>query len=203
MSSLNRGIWHIWARDRNETLAWSSPQWIRSGLSDLLDNVTSKGSKIEFKPSSWDRERNAMLRRDGKLLPAKTFFTMDSETMWKDYANHQQAAAFVRFLVVGAARKSAKFKGVFGEYMKAMVFEVDEKEAADAKARKDREKAAEAGPDAGPKSEEEEDRIVQERQQAWRKEEAQFLEKVLARALPNWTAKDWDALTALYWKEIE
>lgn len=204
MTSLNYGIWSIWSRDRNQTLAWSSPAWISGGLSDLIGTAVSKGSKIEFRPSTWDKVQMATMRRDGKLLQAKSFFTMTSDTLWGEWANHQQASVFVRFLVVGGARKSAKFKGLFADYMRALVFEVDEREAASAKARKESEKAAkEKGADAGPKSEEEEDRLIRERQQSWRKQEGEFLEKVLARACPGWTAKDWEALNSVYWKEYE
>lgn len=202
VNSLNGGIYRIWMDDRHPGLRWSMPRWAETGLQSLVESAESKGRKIEFRPSLWDKVELAAARRDGKLATAKSFLTMTSEELWADYEISRQIDAFTRFLVVGSARRSAKWKNLFADYMKAVVFVLDEIEAEAAKARK---AAGEAPPSAEdePKTEEEEERQAKARQESGRSNEKQRTERVNARVFGDWTAKDWDALNAAYWKDIE
>lgn len=207
MSDLNRGIYRAWMHDKNEGLQWEMPRWIEGGLSSVVSHAKSKGHSIEFPPGLWGSEELAMARRAGTLIPAKSFFTMTSDDLWKggmefgSLSGGQQSEYFVRYLLVGSARKSAKYKNLLSDYIKAIVFIVDEQEAAAAKAAK----AAGAGnapaPDE-PKDEKEEEERNRARQQQWASQEKEFLEKVNKRVLSDWTDKDWDALNAAYLKEI-
>ena len=147
----------------------------------------------------------AVARRDGKLPQAKSFFTMTAEELYSGTAmmnGSRNSGAFVRFLMLGGAKKNAKFKPVFADYVKAIVFAVDERTA---KAAKDRKTPGAGAPEGfeEPKSEKEEDEMNQKRAQAWTQQERQFLDEVFQRVFSQWTVKDWDALTAAYWKDTE
>lgn len=209
MTSLNQGIFRIWGRDRNPSVEYAMPRWIRSGMDSVVGTAKSKGSKIEFPADLWDKETLAIARRDGKLLPAKSFFSMTSEDLWKDYEVGRQSEHLARFLLVGSARKSPKYKNLFADYVKAVVFLVDEAEAARAKAERAAKAARDAGPDGAPppsdepKDEKEEEERIRARERSWASEEKDFLDKVNQRIFGDWTQKDWDALNAAYQKELE
>lgn len=192
MESLNRGLFKAWMRDRNDNILWGAPSWLRNGLTDVVSGAVSKGSKVQFKADIWDRQGIAVLDRDGKLLSAKSFFTMTSDTLWSDYENHRQAQFFTRFLLVGAGSKG-KYKNVLKDYVKNLIFLLDEEDAAQAKA---------SGPKEAPKTEAEEDARFKERQTEWSNKEAQSLESLLQKTFPDWTDKDWDKLDSAYKAEI-
>lgn len=203
---VNGGIFDIWLRDKNESLTWSMPSWISSGLRQLICTAESKGKSVEFRPATWDRVRIATQRRDGKLHPAKAFFTMTSQELWKDWETANQQEFFVRYLMVGNARKNPKFKNLLADYLKAVVFVIDEREAARVKAMKKEKEAAEGAEppaDDEPKDEKEEEERLRKQREEWGKDEKQFLDTVYQRVFSSWTVKDWEALNASYWKELE
>ncbi len=191
MSELNSGIYSIWLRDRNPQLSWSLPRWISSGLDSCVSSAVSKGRRItDFKATTWDTVEMNNLRRADKLFPARAFFTMDSEALWKDYENHRQAEAFVRYLLVGGAQRSAKYKNVLADYVKNLAMLIDESQG---------EKKADV---KAPETEEEESALFRERQEAWKKREQEVLKKLLDQTFPGWDEKDWTQFNAAYGKEL-
>lgn len=205
MSSVNAGIWQAWMRDRNAELSWRMPMWISAGLSSLVGSARSKGGKVEFKAGLWDKERISVLEREGKLRKAADFFQMSSEELWRDFENHTQSEFFLRFLVAGAAQKNPRWKGVFADYMKAMIVAVDEDAAKRRKARREALKS-DGDPAQGsgePQSEEEEERMAKQRDLAWKDQERDFLLDLFRRVFGGWEQKDWDALTSSFWKELK
>lgn len=205
--TVNSGVFEIWMDDRNRSLSWGLPSWIRSGLRATIDTAESKGKKVEFRPATWDRLQMATQKRDGKVRSAKDYFSLTSDQLWGgDWSLTSQSEYFVRFLLAGGARKSAKFKNLFADYVKAVVFVLDEEEAARAKAerqaKKDREAAGAQGDD-GPKDEKEEEELVRKRQQDWAQHEKAFLDKVYQRVFAAWTFKEWEALNSAYLKDLE
>lgn len=191
--TLNRGIFDIWFRDKNRNLRYAAPAWIRNGLPDFLETARSKGRKIEFKADTWDSVQVDELRRGDKLLRADAFFSMTSEDLWTEWDNHTQAQFFIHFLLVGGAQKSSKYKRVFGDYLKNMIFLLDEAEADD-----EYKKLLEQNPE----TEEEETRLFRERQEFWEKQERKLLDRLKERTFEDWSDKDWDRFNSTYWKGI-
>lgn len=191
---LSRGIYGVWMNDRNEDLRWSLPHWLESGLGNMIETSVSKGRKIEFKPSTWDVVKMAEFRRAGKLLDARSFFTLTSDALWNDYETHYQADAFVRFLLIGSGSKNPKYKNVLADYMKAHLILLDEARA--------KRKKKDDGASGDPQSEEEESRRIKEQQDSWKLEEVENLRKLQEKTFAGWDQKEWDKFTACYWKEL-
>lgn len=191
---LNRGIWDIWLKDKNVELSWKMPQWLDSGLDALVATAISKGSKIEFRPDTWDRVQIAVARRDGKLQGAEPYFTKTREELWKDWEVSRQGEYFVRYLAVGGAQRNPKFKNVLSDYLKNVVFLIDEANQT---------KKPEAAKEEAPKSEKEEEEMLRRRREDWSQSEKAFLDKLRERTFPGWTPQDWENLTRSYWKDLE
>jgi hypothetical protein len=193
LSELNGGIYTIWMRDKNMQLAWSLPPWISSGLYACVSSAVSKGRKItDFKATTWDNVEMANMRRANKLLEARTFFTMDQDTMWKDWETHRQAEAFVRYLLIGNAHTNPKYKNVLADYIKNLVILLDEQHDA---------KGA-AGASDEPKTEEEEAARQRALSEAWKKEEQDTLKKLVEKTFPGWDDNAWKSFNAAYMKEL-
>jgi hypothetical protein len=193
MSTLNSGIYGIWLRDKNREFSWSMPPWINSGLNAVVSSAISKGRRItDFKAATWDNVQIAEQRRAGKLVEARTFFTMNWEDMWKNWETHQQAEAFVRFLLIGAGHSNQKYKNVLSDYIKALVIEVDEAKGV----------RAGAGPEEAPKTEEEEAAQQRARAEEWKKEEQQRLKRLMDKAFPGWDDGQWKSFNTCYFKEL-
>lgn len=192
MESLNRGIWNIWFSDTNRDLAVGAPRWISSGLADVMERASSKGKKIEFKADTWDKSRINELRRDDKLLPASAFFNLTTAELWADWENGRQVEFFVNYLLVGAGSKG-KYKSVFPDYVKNLIVAMDE-----------------AGGDEEyiklletvPKTEAEETELFRKRAEYWTNQERTMLDQLRERTFGDWAVKDWERLSAAYWKEL-
>ena len=194
LSALNGGIYGIWMRDKNQQLSWSLPPWISSGLYACVSSAVSKGRRItDFKATTWDNVEMANLRRANKLLEARTFFTMDQETMWKDYETHRQAEAFVRYLLIGSAHTNPKYKSILSDYIKALVILLDEQNDS---------KGAAAGAGDEPKTEEEEAARQRALADAWKKAEQDTLKKLVDKTFPGWDDAAWKSFNASYMKEL-
>jgi hypothetical protein len=200
MESLNDGIFDQWMDDKNANLRWGSPYWIRSGLSSFIKRARVKGSRLEFAADTWDSVKMKEARRDGKLIKAQDFFTLSSSELFGSWETGRQTPFFVKFLLVGAASRSAKYKNVFSDYMKALIFRLDEAAA-------EAEEAEEAGegdePPSRPQTEEEEDEAYKKRQESWRSNEKEHLRALMDRAFGDWTVKDWAKLNAVYMQEVK
>jgi hypothetical protein len=197
LSTLNNGIYGIWMTDKNRDLYWRLPPWISMGLSSVVGSAVSKGRTIsEFKASTWDNVSIANLRRSDKLLPARQFFTMGWQAMGQDYENYRQAEYFVRYLMVGAAQRTGKYKSLLAEYLKNLAVQIDEMKDAQAAAAKD----AKGGDE--PKTEEEEAARQRAGQEAWKAQEAEVLKKLIEKTFAGWDDKDWNQFNASYWKEL-
>jgi hypothetical protein len=121
---------------------------------------------------------------------------MTSEDLWQGWGeNSNQVRAFLNFLLVGAGSRG-KYKNVFADYVKSLIFMLDE-EAAKRALEEDKKETKE------PTSEEEEDRMFRERQEAWRKHEKERLQQLIDRTFEDWDDKDWDKFNSLYWRTLE
>jgi hypothetical protein len=191
--NMNREIFRIWMRDKNERLLWALPMWISWGLPDFVSRARSKSGRIEFKADVWDSVEMKTLRRSDKIFPAGSYFTMTSEAFWSQEGASTQTQYFINFLILGAGSRSAKYKNVLSDYIKGLIFLLDsEKPAgpADAVA-------------AQPKNEKEEEEMIRAQREAWKKQEAAVSQKLLDRTFTSWTDKDWAAFDALYRQDLK
>src|SRR5262249_31771054 len=155
----------------------------------------SKGKKIEFKATvDESQELQTLVRGKGaKLIPGKDFLTKDIEAIASGEHAGLQCESFVRYLMVGAATHSAKYKNLFTEYMKHLVALVEEeannKDDSTAKA------------EGEPQSEEEENARVKARQNRWKEREKELLQKLIDQTFTGWDAAEWDNFNKSYWKD--
>jgi len=196
MEWLNRSILSQWMRDKNDDLRWGAPSWIDNGLDNFIETARLKGSGLEFKADIWESQRMKEYRRDGKLLKAQDFFTLTSREIWGSQDNHGQTQFFVKFLLIGSASRSKKYKNVFKDYLAALGEMLAEAKAAEKVDDGNREAPS------SPQTEEEEDEAYRKRQDGWRGKEKENLRKLMERAFADWTVKDWDKLNAVYQQEI-
>jgi hypothetical protein len=179
--------------DRNPELLWSAPQWFRSGLTSLIEGARSKNGAIEFRASDWEAMEIKESRRKNELIKARNFFLMTSEELWggNQYRGHQPLF-FVRFLVTGGASRAPKYKNVFSDYIKNLIFVLDELDAKQP-----------AGPEKPPENEEEEAAQARRRADRWKNEERQLLDRLVEKTFPGWTDADWDAFHAAYERDLK
>jgi hypothetical protein len=197
LGSLSSSVYYIWLHDKNRDVAWRLPPWFSTGMSNFIYAARSKGKQIsDFKAMSFDKERIATLRRADKLLPARQFFTADyDDPIWNDYNNHEQCEFFIRFLLVGAAQRNAKYKSLLADYVKNLAIQVDEM--------KDAESAAgDAAQREEPKNEQEEAAMRARDQEAWKNARKEFLKKLIDKTFAGWDDKAWEQFNAFYFKEI-
>lgn len=187
IEAVNREIYRIWMRDKNERLLWGLPRWIEFGLGDYVEGARLKGGRIEFKADTWESVEMKNLRRAESLLTVRDFFSLTSEELWKVDSATTQTQFFVQFLLGGAAARSPKLRPVFTDYLKNMIFlldsEADGPADADAKA---------------PQNEEEETRQAQARRDAWRRKEREVLDRLMEKTFAGWTDRDWDVFQSAY-----
>ena len=82
---------------------------------------------------------------------------------------------------------------MFGDYLKNMIFALDEAEEDDAYAKL---------LETQPKTEEEESALFRKRQEYWKSREREFLDTLKARTFEGWSEKDWKKFNASYWKGL-
>jgi hypothetical protein len=193
MESLNRAIFDRWMRDRNEELLWSAPQWFRSGLSSFIEGARSKSGAIEFRVGDWESMEIKETRRKNELIKARAFFSMTGDELWggNHYRGHEPLY-FVRFLVTGSASRSPKYKSVFSDYIKNLIFVLDEMDAKQP-----------TGPDKPPENEEEEAAQQRRRAERWKTEERNLLDRLVEKTFPGWTDADWAAFHAAYERDLK
>jgi hypothetical protein len=193
---LNQGLYRLWIDGKNDELAGRMPGWIEYGLRACIRTGISKGKKIEFKATvDESQEIQTLVRGKGaKLIPGKDFLTKDIEAIASGEHAGLQCESFVRFLMVGSASHSAKYKNLFTDYMKNLVALVDEEAN-----NKDSSTSSAQGE---PQSEEEENARVKERQNRWKEREKELLQKLIDQTFKGWDAAEWDGFNKSYWKDL-
>ncbi len=191
MNSLNREIYDIWLRDKNEQLSWGLPMWLMFGLPNYLERAKCKGGRLEFKAGTWDSVEMKNIRRSDNLMPVVNFFRMTSDELWKQEGAPLQTQFFVNFLLAGAASKSPKYRNILTDYLKNLIFLLDAEEPA-------KEEAARV-----PQNEKEEEEMNRGAQDSWRKRERETLDKLFEKTFGTWGDRDWDAFNALYRQDLK
>jgi len=189
--SMNRSIYWIWMRDKNERLLWALPQWISWGLMDFVERARSKNGRIEFKADIWDSVEMKNARRASNIAAPRSYFSMTSDELWRLEGAGRQTQFFMNFLISGAASRSAKYKNVLSDYIKGLIFLLDS------------EKPEGPTEEKQPANEKEEEEMIRARQNSWRQKEAEVLQKLLERTFPGWGDKEWAAFEALYKQDLK
>jgi hypothetical protein len=191
MDSLNRSVYYIWMRDKNERLLWALPEWIQFGVPYYVSQARSKNGRIEFKADIWDSVEMKNLRRSDDIASPRTYFSTTSETLWARKGAGTQTQFFIQFLLSGAASRNPKYRNLFSDYLKNLIFLLDS------------EKAPDSAPGAAPKNEKEEEEMIRARQESWRKREGEILQKLVDKTFAGWTDKDWEAFDSLYRQDLK
>lgn len=195
--TLNYGVYNQWVRDKNSRIGWGSPPIVSRGLFDLIASARSKGRKVEFKPMGWDREAVKAMEREGKIVPAKSWFTMGREELYGTEGTSQQAEYIARFLLQGKGSKTSKYKTLFGDFLKNVLLVMDEMQA-----EADAAKADGGEAEKEPQSEEEEAAMTAALQNQWKDRERELIDRAVSRTFEGWTDSDWDKLNAAYLKDL-
>lgn len=183
---LNRRVYDLWLRDKNDQLFGNLPRWIDWGLGDFIEGARMKSGRLEFRADFWENREMAILRRSDSLYRPKDFFSLTSDELWAANGASAQTQFFVNFLLAGPARSSARFKGVLGDYLRNLIFLLDS------------ENTSAAADEKPPQNEKEEEEMIRKRQEQWRLQERKVLDQLFAKTFAGWTEKDWDAFNALY-----
>ena len=97
--------------------------------------------------------------------------------------------------LIGSGSKSSRFRSILPDYIKSLLFLVDEVAEQDDEMKKLLEKEAE--------TEEEEDKLLLDRRQAWDREERKRLDALYDRTFKGWTDSDWQKLDVAYLREVK
>jgi hypothetical protein len=192
---VNRRMLAIWFSYRDDELWSAMPRWLRDGLSQILGTARSKGSRVDFKVDDWERDGLREAARNDKLTSPQEMMKMGWEEFYKEQHRSQEAAALLRFFLLGAASKSRKTKDLLETYIKSLKAVVTEMQEAEKKNSKDVEKP--------PETEEEEAERYKNRANKWKEKESELLDKAFAKTFGDWDEKDWRSFETLYFKSID
>ena len=195
MTSLNRGIFAIWMRDKNPELLWGTPGWLRSGIEGVVEHARSKRGRVIFDADTWDSVQLKNLRRDERLLHAREFFELIEKDLWERERSTVQCIAFVKFLLVGSGARSPRYRSIIPDYTKNLIFLLDEQASAD--------DASKNLAKSEPQTEAEEDDLYRARRSAWDARELDRLNALLERTFDGWDDAEWNRLNAAFVREIK
>ena len=187
MQWVNRRIVGMWFRDKNSDFAWGMPQWLNSGIDQLLGTSALKGGRLEFKPGDWEKTTLRELARNDKIAKPSRMMSVSWAEFAKTEGASYQAGAFVRFLMNGPKGQT---KGVLRKYMESLVEIIDEqkkkeKEKSPTKVRKELTEA------------EEEERF-KKRKQAGKDR----IKKIFDKSFGSWSDKKWKKFERAYTESV-
>ncbi len=182
----------LWLYERNPDLTTALPLWLRVGLDQVLRGAKLKGSKLKFDRNSWEMGFN-----DGQepwsLERVMKLGLDDFEE--RDFRTLIQIAGLTRFFISGPGSKG-KTKDVLANYVANVIDIVAEIDAED-------EAKDESSKSKRPKSEEEEDAMLKERQAKLRERERRILDEAYARTAASLSESQLDSLAKSYRKEMD
>lgn len=182
---VSKGVMSYWFRDKHPSLWYAMPGWVDSGLDQFVMTAVAKGTKLEFKPDSWEGEQLREASNKGKLTTVKNLVSSTWESFSEMVNPMAQSGAFVRFLMVGPGSKNSRTKEVMRSYVRSLVDYLREQDEKDKK-KDDKENK--------PTTEEEEEAQFKARQQEWKQREKELLDEIFKRTFGSWTEDDWKAI---------
>jgi hypothetical protein len=192
-------IFDRWLDDKNPRLAYSKPPWLENGLSEWVRTASLKGGKLVFRT---DADLYGTLKQAAKantLISPREIVQLSFDEMIKrsesgGYISGQahspwaQAAGFVRYLLEGPGKSSARTKDLLKRYITEL----------DAFLKQEDEKPSSSGEYQAPKTEEEEEARFKNRENYWKDHQKDLLKGVFDRVFKDWTDADWAALEKSY-----
>ena len=147
---VNRRALQIWLQDRDKELTWAMPYWLRTGLTEVFENVRTKGRRLEFQEGD-QFQRNGWRINGEELqpIPASELFRRKADAS-KSWQVQRQAGLLVHYLLVGKGSKSSNTKKILGDYLMNLGETVRRIEA-------EEDAGKDASKDDKPKTEEEEE----------------------------------------------
>ncbi len=181
-----------WMRHKNPSLYFDMPNWMKFGLEYIVRYSKPKGKKLELRASDWE---NMGLREEVKAGTARTpreIFLADAGVLSEENFPYE-AAALMRFLLVGAGSKNRLTKGILEDYftnLQLVIAAIDEEEDGG-------EKQKEAT------TEEEEEARFKARQARAKENADRVRDETFAATFGSWSDKDWLQFEKLYFKAIK
>jgi hypothetical protein len=188
---LNRNVVSGWFADKDPDLGWRMPDWLEGALGQYVGTGTLKGSRMQFKPDQWEKEKLRTAIKSGEWKGIQVMILMSPDEF--QFQHQSQSAAFLRFLLDGPGRGLKGAKTFLEDYLNALRFLVQERIKA--------EEAEEPEVREGAQTEEEEDEEFRqrgERRKKWKEEEKAFLQQVFERAFEGWDERRWKSLEAAF-----
>jgi hypothetical protein len=196
---VNTAVLSFWFQERDRTLYMALPDWLDSGLAELIKKSRVDKGKLEFRQDDYGRDQLRLLVKQGNAahprellkLSARDFQGQNSTSY---FGSRYQSGALLRFLLVGGASKSPRTRDVLRNYVKTLNVLVDEIEAQS-------KKEAAAAPKK-PKTEEEEEEYFKQVNQGWKNRERKLLDEVFERCFRSWKESDWDDFAKVYFESV-
>ncbi len=198
-ASLNVNVLSHWFSDKNDQLWDRMPAWLETGLREVVEDATLKGSRLVFQPDEFEKQwlteaKNADKKYQGPealrpIKPLKVLFTMERDRLFSGRsadAARAQCASVVRYLIDGPGARRKQTTDLLDRY---------------------KERAAERAGRAGLSDEErlkrEDEEYRKRRELAYDKVAKQLLADTFRDTFSGWSEQDWKALDASWRKFME
>lgn len=195
---VNNQLLSLWFSERDSTMSFAMPYWLKHGLSQVIGTARAKGKKVEFRIDDWERDGIRERLREGSFTRPRDLMKMGADEYASSdesyFGRAKEAGGLVRFLATGPAAKSPKTKDVLRDYMKNLKLAIDEIEAEEKAKGKEKKKAA--------TTEKEEEEQFKANAESWKKREKRLLDSAWERSFHGWDDKDWEAFEATYLKAM-
>jgi len=196
---LNRALFDLWLRERDETIWFGLPLWVKHGLYEYVEGARASGRKLEFKNYQNEFRSFREVVQDKKNVPVRALVQMtngefyDRANSYDGYWSRQaQADMVVRFLLSPEARRSKQTKPLLFDYLRNLKDVVLALEQQDVGKETEEE----------PKTEEEEAELYKQKREAWQgsEREHQVLQQTFQRTFGGWSLKDWESFEKAFLK---
>jgi hypothetical protein len=187
---LNQRFLGYWIMQRDSDLANAMPGWMSYGLRNVFEYSKTKGKKLEFRPSDWEHMGLREKIKDNSAHTPKEIFLATEEDYREENFGYE-AAALMRYLLVGKGSKDRLTKSLLKDYhtnLMEVVLAIEEEGSP---------KRKEAT------TEEEENEQFKNQSQFWKNRRKRITDETFEMTFSGWSDKDWSTLTKLYFKSIK
>ena len=189
-SNMTQRFASFWINEHDSDFLNAMPNWMRYGLEYNMLYAKHKGKKLELYASDWERMGMREEVKAGTAHTPREMFMAD-DSFYNSDNSRFEAAALMRYLLVGKGAKDKRTKTVVRDYyinLTAVIEEMDEDEG--------------GGSTKEPETEEEEAAMVKARAQRFKDRADQIREAAFERTFGEWTDKDWASFEKNYFKSI-
>lgn len=177
---------YCWFFQRDPGLWLAMPTWLRQGLYEVIGAAQAKGKKLDFDLGWLEQYRRDYLPRDDAEGPSiRGLMTMTSADYFGSgdrTGTRIQLAALTRFFIESRTRKTRQ---ILSDYLGNLTALLHELEA---------EEPEEPEDDAAPATEEEEEKLFEERKKWFENREARILDGTFQRTFAGWSDAQWRSL---------